>query len=492
MSTLDNPEAVMATPQEPQMTGGDLEALPSLPPAANYPVPAPMPGKSVVKKPGRSLAQKIVIGVLTAAVGVTGAITVYLNSEYRPAFRPPGVGGPEVPGVPVPAVPCELPGNSWLFGLCGSGDDNLGSVAVSGSGTIFAVGSTSSQNGSFTELHTQRSAVNGFVAVVRPDGNLWLQRDANEIYNVTTSPDGTVVAVGVTYFDDPVATVIKYGDTGSVVWLKQFEMEYLMHARLIGSATGQDGAILAWGYAESYDDEPETHAIMAKFSTGGELMWSRDLGDADAVFGSPRSAVVDEHGNLFLVGAAAYDGFAGDAMIAKFSPTGDLLWSKTFGGSLGQFNAATTAPNGNIVVVGTSHPLSSVFSVSGVLAEIDQNGELVAYWTHEYESLLSFNDIVPMPDGGYAIAGDAGDYSQDALVLVVRDLAEMNNPDFLVWQKTFGGSGSDSFGSIAVDSNGDIVVAGSTDSQDGTLPHTDGSEDGVILKLTANGDLIPR
>jgi len=161
-------------------------------------------------------------------------------------------------------------------------------------------------------------------------------------------------------------------------------------------------------------------------------------------------------------------------------------------GSLGQFNAATTAPNGNIIVVGTSHSLSSVFSVSSVLAEIDQNGELVTYWSHQYESLLSFNAIAPMPDGGYAIAGSAGSDNEDALVLVVRDLAEMNNPGFLVWQKTFGGSGEDSFDSIAVDKNGDIVVGGSTTSTDGTLPHSDGSRDAVVLKLTAGGDLVPR
>jgi len=554
MIDLRNPEVALAALQDPGTTGGDLDEIaqmhpsmqrrvaahanadeallryltahgdpvavriatrrlksleaatphPSLAlPADYYPVPAP-PGKSVVKRPRRSPLQAIAIGALVAAVGATGVVSVRMYENSLVSDPPPPIGGPVVPGDPPlpaqPDLPCQLPGNSWLFSVCGTGDDGFSSVAISGNGTVFAAGWSDSVDGSFEGLDLQTPS--GFIAIVEPGSYPWLQSNSTDTRAVKSAPDGTVVAVGTNYFDDS-AIVGKYDASGNPIWHSQFYPESLDLPRFEGAAVGQDGSIVAWGYAEVPGGEHyQSHLIMAKYTPDGDLLWSNDYGEAYKGIGDPEGAVVDADGNIFLVGSATQpkvgDHEFEDAMVSKFSSSGQLQWSRTFGGSqYDNFHAVTTAPNGNIIAVGSSDSPDGVFATSsyesvGVLAEIDQNGNLVSFWTHDLGYGSEFYDIAPMPDGGYAIAGYTHDDNMDALVLVVRDLAAIGDPDFVVLQKTFGGNRGDIFYGVAVDSNGDIVLAGATDSREGTLLASSGSRDAVVIRLTPDGQIVPR
>jgi len=445
----------------------------------------------------------IVVGVLAVAVGVAGVIALRTSESSLEPLPPAPVGGSETPDDPpvprIPAVPCQLPGDVWLYGLCGNADDWLTSVAISGAGTVIAAGWSDSVDGSFAGLQDQDT--NGFMAIFEPGGLLWLQRDSIFVHDVKAAPDGTVVAVGQKEIDGYDATVAKYDELGNAIWQVHFTPAGLIYPSFRGAAISQDGTITAWGTADDPAGQPhQFHVIMAQYTGDGVLMWSHDYGEAHIGIGVPEGATVDADGNIFLVGRATQsntkEGEFGDAMVSKFSPGGELLWSRTFGGSYEeQFNAATTAPNGHIIAVGSSRSPDGVFATTGdgmgVLAEIDQDGNLVSVWTHSTKYLIDFKDIAPNPDGGYVIAGLTGRHNGDALVLVVRDLASVNDSDFLVWKKTFGGNGQDGFGNIAVDSNGGIVVAGTTTSVDGSLPPSHGGMDAVVIRLSPDGDIMP-
>ena len=550
MIDLRNPEVALAALQDPGTTGGDLDEiaqmhpsmqrrvaahinadeallryltahgdpvavriasrrLKSLEPATPhpsllgapdyYPVLATMPGKSVVKRPRPSPLQALAIGALVAAVGATGVVSVRMYENSLAPDPPPPIGGPEVPGPvpPLPGVQCQAPSDAWLFGICGTGDDYLTSVAITGNGTVIAVGNSDSADGSFFGL--PEAELGGFMAIVELGGYPWFQRGDSDVRAVEAAPDGTVVGVGTIYYST--ALVAKYDDMGEVVWQNQFNPEGLVLARFEGAAVGQDGSIVAWGYADDPDIEnSQPNLIMAKYSADGELMWWHDHGNIDTGIGYADDATVDAQGNIFLVGWVEQPGDGPfEAMVSKFNRSGDLVWSKTFGGSAGadRFHAVTTAPNGNVIAVGSGNSPDSVFAdandgFSGILAEIDQNGKLVSFWTYGTDLFVGFNDIAPTLDGGYVIAGSTGSDSLDALVLEVRDLASINSSEFLVWQKVFSGTGGESFDSVAIDSNGEIVLAGSTTSVNGPLPPSGGGNDGVLVRLTPDGQVVPR
>ena len=106
----------------------------------------------------------------------------------------------------------------------------------------------------------------------------------------------------------------------------------------------------------------------------------------------------------------------GDVFVAKFSPAGDILWSKSFGGLGGDCSDAVAVDrSGNIV-------LSGHFDGSG----------------------LDF--------GGGPLSSSGG-----------RDmfLAKLTPSGGYLWAKRLGGTGSDTPRAVALDPSGDVILAGS-------------------------------
>jgi hypothetical protein len=71
-------------------------------------------------------------------------------------------------------------------------------------------------------------------------------------------------------------------------------------------------------------------------------------------------------------------------------------------------------------------------------------------------------------------------------------LAKFDNSGNIVWQKSLGGSGLDYFNynALTINADGSIVVAGTTESNDGDVSGNHGGGDGWIVKLTSSGNIV--
>jgi len=103
-----------------------------------------------------------------------------------------------------------------------------------------------------------------------------------------------------------------------------------------------------------------------------------------------------------------------------------------------------------------------------------------------------FNAVTSTADGNIVVAGATdspdGDFpglygGGDALVAMV------DAKGVLLWAKTFGGPGPDAFHSVAVGSDGSIYAAGETASLGGDILSSRGS-DALIVKLSPGGDVL--
>lgn len=99
--------------------------------------------------------------------------------------------------------------------------------------------------------------------------------------------------------------------------------------------------------------------------------------------------------------------------------------------------------------------------------------------------------IVQTIDGGYVIAAttfsDGDDVignhgSCDMLVMKISNIGEIE------WQKCIGGTGDDVCASMILDDDNGLVLVGRTESTDGDIPSNQGSSDGLIVKLTEDGE----
>jgi PKD repeat protein len=218
----------------------------------------------------------------------------------------------------------------WSLVLGGSDKDELGSIIENKDGTFTAVGYTFSNDGDISE---QRGAGDAWVVRVSADGKLMSSktyggsgRDAAS--SVLETKDGNLVIIGTTYSQDISPTFAGKSD----VWI--------------------------------FSVTPE-----------GEMIWNRTFGGSDVDFGH---ALCEKDGYYYVAAATtSHDGDvkqlrgASDIWVLKLNQAGDLIWSKTYGGSFSE-NVWDIKPMGDGLII-----IGETYSVDG---DITKNPGSLSTW----------------------------------------------------------------------------------------------------------------
>jgi hypothetical protein len=217
-------------------------------------------------------------------------------------------------------------------------------------------------------------------ALCSPGSQVWPR-------SVSTDSAGNVIAAG--YFQSTVdfgggvlssaggmdAFIVKYSPQGALLWARRFGAGY--DDTLYGAATDGAGNVVVAGFFSGTVDfggvvltsvptpgygYAFSDAFVAKYSPTGSLLWVQTFGGilSESVYG----VAVDGSGNIFLAAAlgsanVVFGGFtlssAGgyDVMLAKLSPQGAVLWAERWGGANNdQPKGIAVDRSGNPVVVG--------------------------------------------------------------------------------------------------------------------------------------------
>jgi hypothetical protein len=200
--------------------------------------------------------------------------------------------------------------------------------------------------------------------------------------------------------------------------------------------------------------------------TCGQAMWAKDFPKNSTAFAS----TIDKDGNIILAGMlSGTTDFGGGPLIpvgsqniyvAKFDPTGQHIWSKRFGDSLGGWaTAAAVDANGAVVIAGRLYGgadfgggmLNSGGNYSGFVAKYDASGTYV--WAKLIaagsSANVEINGIAVDPAGDVLVAG-----SLDGIIdFVGTSVSSVSNKDILVgklasatgdvvWVKAIGDAGT--------------------------------------------------
>jgi hypothetical protein len=370
----------------------------------------------------------------------------------------------------------------WSRALGGSGDDSFNVVALTPSGDIVAAGSITSTDGDFFPAGTPVSAPSdggSMIGVVElsPSGDtLWTRVfTANGwigLNGAAVTPDGTIVLVGggtATSTDlapsggSGGALITALSPDGGVLW-----------GSLVGAtgdvfssvAVTSDGTIVAAGSTSLGQDTagmPIVSTYAEAFSAAGDQVWTTPF---DPYSVQP-TVVAGPSGSAYTVYGVQQD------------PDGDSTgWTWTWAtlGADGLVTSSTPLPNsgdayyadfaatayGTLVLLSVADDATSVTKVTS-------SGQAVWTTPVSTDANAVSTGIVLAADGSAIVVGqdglaDAQDYCPPLFDATVTSIGPGGA---VAWTRTLGGSGYDWFRAVVIASDGDIVAAGFTSSQDG-------------------------
>jgi putative intracellular protease/amidase len=330
--------------------------------------------------------------------------------------------------------------------------------------------------------------------------------------------DGGFFITGYTFSHgtgDSDLLVIKTDDQGEMEWSRTYGGAGTEYGNACLSLP--DGYLVT-GYTTSFGSGSKDVYVI-RLDTKGKELWSKTFGGPSWDVGTALCESGD--GNFYICGYThSFGKGEEDVYLVKIDENGNKLWSKTFGGErLDMANSICLTEDGGFMIGATSgsfNPNTSFFLIrsdaQGVeqwsrtyvaegshghgfnwcndMVSTDDRGVLLAGYT-DCQDVMDMhviktdsegqvvwsktlgnkpfydygNSILEMPDGGCLVGGTTksvvgNKYIYNNDVIIVRLDREGN----ILWEKSCGGSGADWASSVALTGDGEVVIAGHTNS----------------------------
>ena len=295
--------------------------------------------------------------------------------------------------------------------------------------------------------------------------------------SVQQSTDGGYIITGYApSFGNEAVCLIKTDGNGDSLWTKTFGGG--------GSSvqkTADGGYIITGGTSSGNGDED---VYLIKTDGSGNELWSKTFGGADGESGSSLQQTTD--GGYIIAGSTSSFGNGGsDVYLIKTDVNGDSLWTKTFGGAYYDVGSSVqqTSDGGYIICGCTNSFGNGLPDCYLYLIKTDVNGDLL--WTKTFggtdlDDDDKGNSIQQTTDGGYIITGwiYRGVFLDSYDVSLIKTDGSGNEQ----WTKTFGGTDNDSGNSVQQTTDGGYIICGNTES------FGNGGSDIYLIKTDGSGN----
>ena len=220
-----------------------------------------------------------------------------------------------------------------------------------------------------------------------------------------------------------------------------------------------------------------------------------------------QEVITNSQGNIFVISSGgAWNNYNG--LIYKYSPNGELLWYRQFGGSEHDYGTSISVDNvGNVYVTGQfqgtadfgSFNLISTGGMDIFIAKIDSDGNWL--WVkHTGSNSDDYGRSISVDNVGnvYVTGSFAGTASFGTTTLSSSGsndifIAKMDSEGNWLWAEGAGGSSTDVGYSISVDNDGDVYVTGyfeGTADFGNISLSTEGAQDIFVAKIDSSGNWV--
>ena len=250
-----------------------------------------------------------------------------------------------------------------------------------------------------------------------------------------------------------------------------------------GVAIDARGNVYVTGRTTSFGSGKED-AFLLKYTPEGELLWERTWGGSKRDWAG--GIAVDARGNVYLTGGTCSFGAGKDLFLLKYTPEGEMLWEKTSGERENDWAGGVTIDSqGNLYVIGGTNPFRTdegyfLWDDDVFLVKYTPKGKVL--WERSWD--LCKDDwaggITVDPRGDVYVVGTAWSGGGFFSVFLVKYTSEGE----VLWDKLWPEHGRGMASGVAVDAQGNVYVTGDTDSYFG------GDEGASLVKYTSEGELL--
>jgi hypothetical protein len=296
--------------------------------------------------------------------------------------------------------------------------------------------------------------------------------------SVAQTRDGGYIIVGTI---EPFAVggqdiyVVKTDLKGNKIWEKTFT-----YGRASGSSVAQtsDGGYIILGSAMS--NSIKLDVFLVKTDSKGNKIWQKTFGGNKDDWGES-IAQTNDGGYIIVGGTSSFGAGGNDVYLVKTDAQGNILWQKTFGGKNDDagFSIDQTS-DGGYIIVGETHSLGKGKS-DVYLVKTDAQGNILWQKTFGGKAEDEGRCVAQTRDGGYILVGKTCSFGAGGCdVYLIKTDGKGNK----IWEKTFGGGSDDEGNSVIQTKDGGYIIVGST------LSFGAGLRDIYLIKTDSKGNKI--
>ena len=322
--------------------------------------------------------------------------------------------------------------------------------------------------------------------------------------------------------------IIKYSSNGETEWAKV--IGGTNDDTISSVAESSDGGYIVGGYFKSssidlgngisLSSNGSNDGMIIKYSSNGETEWARVIGGTSndyiesvsettdggyIVGGYFKSSSIDLGNGISLTNQSKSTDYT-DGMIIKYSSNGETEWAKGIGGTdFDYINSVSETTDGGYLIggyfesrsidLGNGISLSNHAYTNGMIIKYGSSGEVEWAKRIGRKDFTEINSVSETRDGGYIVGGyftssidlENGIWlsnpgSKDGMIIKYGSSGEVK------WAKVIGGENYCNIESVSETRDGDYIVRGkftsSIDLENGVSLSSNGSYDGMILKIT--------
>ena len=270
----------------------------------------------------------------------------------------------------------------------------------------------------------------------------------------------------------------KTSGLGDILWSRAFGTT--SDERATSLTLLSDGGVLITGITRSLSPNYEGSLVL-KVTNQGVVSWTRAYSSDSTVL--IHDAVQARSGDIYLTGAAWVDSIGMNTMISSLNTSGNIFWTKTYGGVNDDVGYSIVEDAANrLVVAGTTMNDSVVTGGSGdmdiQITRVTSSGNIS--WIKNYGTdSMDVANTIRTRGGMYYLAGytlQSNDNTENALVTAIDTSGNV------VYARGMGSVGDDRATGLHAESNGDVQVSA-------TVTGLSSPGDLAVMTISSTGQL---